>query len=234
MFTAEDANMIIPELIDQLYELPDGAYASTLSLLRDCGYADEDFMPVIMDIHRALFEAADAENIRLKFVKSGLERTGPIYEAELRVSVPSFQNSHEAQQSGFVTETTSSGMGETCRLPEGRAIWSLGGGQEMPPAPLPNPLLLVARYLEIIFTNDQLWEQFQSFVRDFVPDKDDDFFAYRRDLDCIDIWREQLADSGGCFPRAFYAAVSFLLLAFQNQGHDLNMELMKAYEKLEE
>ena len=228
MFTAEDANMIIPELIDQLYELPDGAYASTLSLLRDCGYADEDFMPVIMDIHRALFEAADAENIRLKFVKSGLERTGPIYEAELRVSVPSFQNSHEAQQSGFVTETTSSGMGETCSLPAGRAIWSLRGEEE----PLISPLEFFGRYMELIFTNDELWEQFQIYVHEALPGKDKDFFAYRRDLDCLDIWEQMINKNGGVFPMSLYASAAYLLLAHRYRGHDLNREPSEAYKML--
>ena len=211
MFTTEDVPRLIPELIDILYELPEDSTVSTVSLLRDCGFKDEDFMPVIMEIHRALFEAADAQNIRLNFVRRGRRLEGPVYEAKLRVS------HGEPEEPTFESEF--------------KQFFSREDEEERP-TPLPNPLLLFARYLEIIFTNDQLWEQFQSFVRDFVPDKDNDFFAYRRDFDCIDIWREVLADRGGCFPRAFYAAVSFILLAFQDQGHDLNIELSIAHRKL--
>ena len=199
---------ITAELIESLYDLPDDATVSTLSLLRDCGFNDEDFMPVIMDIHRMLFEAAEAEQIRLEFVKSGLERTGPVYEAELRV---------------------------THSEPEEREIWSLEEEQDEEEKQLPpllGPVQLFNRYLEIIFTNDELWEQFQMYVHDVEPDRDEDFFAYRRDLDCIDIWRMMLDNMGGGFPITLFAAASFLLLAFRDQGHDLNKELMKAYEKL--
>ena len=93
-----------------------------------------------------------------------------------------------------------------------------------------SPIPCFREYLPILFANDKLWEQFQYYVRSEMPDRDEDFFAYSRDKACLDIWYQMLENMGGGWPLRFFAAASFLLLTYREQGHDLDEELALALE----
>ncbi len=88
-----------------------------------------------------------------------------------------------------------------------------------------SPVYLFNKYIELIFANDILWENFQSYVRQSGPYRGDEFFEYHRDPECIEIWRQMLDNMGGGFPLALFASAAFLLLAYKEQGHDLDEEL---------
>lgn len=95
-----------------------------------------------------------------------------------------------------------------------------------------SPIPCFREYLPILFANDKLWEQFQYYVRCEVPDRDEDFFAYHRNKVCMDIWYQMLENMGGGWPLRFFAAASFLLLTYRDQGHDLDAELAVARESI--
>ena len=42
-----------------------------------------------------------------------------------------------------------------------------------------SPLSWFAKYLEILYAKDDLWEEFQHYVREIEPNRDADFFAYQ-------------------------------------------------------
>ncbi len=88
-----------------------------------------------------------------------------------------------------------------------------------------SPVYLFNKYIEIIFANDELWELFQTYVRQSGPYRGDEFFEYHRDPECIEIWRQMLENMGGGFPLTLFASAAFLLLAYKEQGHDLDSEL---------
>ncbi len=88
-----------------------------------------------------------------------------------------------------------------------------------------SPIPLFSKYLELIFAVDDLWESFQFFVRQTVPSQRDDFFAYHRDPEGINIWYRMLDNMGGGLPLTLFASAAFLLLAYKEQGHDLDKEL---------
>ena len=91
--------------------------------------------------------------------------------------------------------------------------------------PLTSPIFWFDRYLELIFAKDELWEQFQMYVEQTAYDRDERFFAFHRDPECIDIWRQMLDNMGGGFPLSLFAAAAFLLLTYRDRGHDLDAEL---------
>ena len=88
-----------------------------------------------------------------------------------------------------------------------------------------SPIPLFGKYLELIFANDDLWGNFRHFVEQSGPYRGDGFFAYHRDPECIEIWRQMLDNMGGGFPLTLYASAAFLLLAYEAEGHDLDAEL---------
>ena len=88
-----------------------------------------------------------------------------------------------------------------------------------------SPIPLFGRYLELIFANDDLWGNFQHYVRHSGPRREDGFFAYHREPECIEIWRQLLENMGGGFPLTLFASAAFLLLAYEAEGHDLDAEL---------
>ncbi len=88
-----------------------------------------------------------------------------------------------------------------------------------------SPIPLFSKYLELIFANDDLWNNFQGFVRECGPYRGDEFFEYHRDPECIEIWRQMLDNMGGGFPLMLFASAAFLLLDYEKQGHDLDAEL---------
>ena len=94
-----------------------------------------------------------------------------------------------------------------------------------------SPLSWFAKYLEILYAKDDLWEEFQHYVREIEPNRDADFFAYNRDPECVEAWRQMLENMGGGFPLIFFASASFLLLRYKEAGHDLDVELERIHEK---
>ena len=88
-----------------------------------------------------------------------------------------------------------------------------------------SPVPYFNKYLELIFANDDLWENFQYYVRQTLPDRGDRFFERHRDPECIEIWRQMLENMGGGIPLSLFASAAFLLLAYKDQGHDLDVEL---------
>ena len=90
---------------------------------------------------------------------------------------------------------------------------------------LSRPVALFDKYLELIFAKDELWEPFQVYVRQCRPYRGDRFFEYHRNPDCIEIWRQMLDNMGGGFPLTLFASAAYLLLAYKEQGHDLDAEL---------
>lgn len=94
-----------------------------------------------------------------------------------------------------------------------------------------SPISWFSKYVEILYAKDDLWEEFQHYVREIEPNRDADFFAYNRDLECVETWRQMLENMGGGFPLMFFASASFLLLRYKEAGHDLDVELEKIHEK---
>lgn len=89
-----------------------------------------------------------------------------------------------------------------------------------------SPVPFFSNYLELFFSNDVLWENFQYYVKQFSPHHNNDsFFEFHRDPECIEIWRQMLDNMGGGWPLGFFASAAFLLLAYQDAGHDLDAEL---------
>ena len=84
---------------------------------------------------------------------------------------------------------------------------------------------LVSKYIELILADDLLWEEFQMYLREFIKDRDSNFFGYNRTPECADIWRSMVDNMGGGLPLSFYASAAFLLLRYQENGHDLDGEL---------
>ena len=97
---------------------------------------------------------------------------------------------------------------------------------------LNSPIQMFDRYLELIFTNDELWYRFQGYVRSSVPYRGEEYFEYRRDPECIEIWRQMLDNMGGGFPITLFASAAFLLQSYRDAGHDLDKELRYAKAKL--
>ncbi len=94
-----------------------------------------------------------------------------------------------------------------------------------------SPIPVFSKYLELIFANDDLWENFQTYVRMSGLYRGDEFFEYHRDPKCIKIWRQMLENMGGGFPLTLFASAAFLLLSYKEQGHDLDAELESLHKK---
>ena len=88
-----------------------------------------------------------------------------------------------------------------------------------------SPIPYFNKYLELIFANDDLWKNFQNYVRESHPYRGDEFFEYHRDPECIEIWKQMTDNMGGGLPLSLFASAAFLLLAYKDQGHDLDEEL---------
>ena len=92
-----------------------------------------------------------------------------------------------------------------------------------------NPILYFSKYLELIYADDTLWANYQSYVRRYSPHRNTTFFEYQRDPKCIEIWHQMLDNMGGGWPIEFFASVAFLLLAYKDSGHDLDAELQQLH-----
>lgn len=91
------------------------------------------------------------------------------------------------------------------------------------------PVGMFNEYLELIFATDVLWERFQMYVRQEIDGTHfgEDFFAFKRDPECIQIWRQMLDNMGGGFRLSLFAATAFELLSYEAAGHDLDAELCR-------
>lgn len=84
------------------------------------------------------------------------------------------------------------------------------------------------KYMPLLYTNDILWEEFQLLCRRLFHDRDDEFFAFHRDPDCALTWLALICNMGGGVPFYFFQASDFIILAYKDQGFDIDEELKNA------
>ena len=93
-----------------------------------------------------------------------------------------------------------------------------------------SPIYMFYKYKELIYAVDELWDEFQRYLRDVAPDRSDErFFEHHREPQSMDVWDLMLDNMGGGWPIVTFAAASFLLLRYQALGHDLDKELRAAH-----
>lgn len=92
-----------------------------------------------------------------------------------------------------------------------------------------NPIPYVRKYIDVILDVDALWEPFLGYVKTFIPNRDENFFAYNRAAECADMWRGMLDNMGGGLPVSFYASAAFLLLRYKELGFNLDTELERIH-----
>ena len=93
-----------------------------------------------------------------------------------------------------------------------------------------NPVFMFNKYMELIYEVDELWDEFQHYLRDIAPDRrSDEYFEHHREPQTMDIWLQMLENMGGGWPTVTFAAAGFLLLRYQALGHDLDKELKAAH-----
>lgn len=93
-----------------------------------------------------------------------------------------------------------------------------------------NPIYMFIKYKELIYEVDELWDEFQSYLRDITPGRrDEQFFEHHREPQSLDVWDQMLENMGGGWPIVTFAAAAFLLLRYQALGHDLDKELRAAH-----
>lgn len=101
--------------------------------------------------------------------------------------------------------------------------------EEEPEAPAKlaqySPIPCFMRYLPLLYKVDELWENFQLYIRSAFPDKEENFFAFQRSDEAMAIWAQAIADLGGGIPPSIFASAVFLLLRYRELGHDLDREL---------
>ena len=186
---------IVKELIGKLKELPDGTRTTTARLLRDIGRGTGADSRALLDIHFALLKAAEKEGIALDGSGNDGKDLGLPYNLD------------------FVIRRD-----DDCES-------AVNPDDPEPGFPRTSPIYWFDRYLELIFAKDELWEQFQMYVRQTAHGRNERFFAFHRDPECIEIWRQMLDNMGGGFPLSLFAAAAFILLSYRDRGHDLDAEL---------
>ncbi len=93
-----------------------------------------------------------------------------------------------------------------------------------------NPVRMFFKYIELIYEVDDLWEEFQRYLRDIMPNRRSlEYYEHKRDPHSIDIWKQMRENMGGGWPTITFAAASYILLKYQALGHDLDKELKKAH-----
>ena len=56
-----------------------------------------------------------------------------------------------------------------------------------------NPIYMFNKYKELIYEVDELWDEFQRYLRDIAPDRrDEKFFEHHREPQSMDIWDQIL------------------------------------------
>lgn len=88
-----------------------------------------------------------------------------------------------------------------------------------------SPIPYFMKYLPLIYKVDELWENFQLYIQSAFPDKEENFFAFRRSDEAMAIWAKAIADMGGGIPPSIFASAVFLILRYRELGHDLDREL---------
>ena len=72
---------------------------------------------------------------------------------------------------------------------------------------------------------DELWENFQLYLRSACPDQEENFFAFLRSDEAMAIWAQAVADMGGGIPPSIFASAVFLIQRYRELGHDIDREL---------
>lgn len=102
-------------------------------------------------------------------------------------------------------------------------------GTEVPEGPASleqySPIPCFMRYLPLLYKVDELWENFQLYIRSAFPDMEESFFAFQRSGEAMAVWARAVADMGGGIPPSVFASAAFLLLRYRDLGHDLDREL---------
>ncbi|MGN0982690.1 MAG: hypothetical protein ACI4O0_07355 [Candidatus Limivicinus sp.] len=88
-----------------------------------------------------------------------------------------------------------------------------------------SPIPCFMQYLPLIYKVDELWENFQLYIRSAFPDKEENFFAFQRSDEAMAIWAQAIADMGGGIPPSIFASAVFLIQRYRELGHDLDREL---------
>lgn len=88
-----------------------------------------------------------------------------------------------------------------------------------------SPVPCFMQYLPLIYKVDELWENFQLYIRSAFPDKEENFFAFQRSDEAMAIWAQAIADMGGGIPPSIFASAVFLIQRYRELGHDLDREL---------
>ena len=88
-----------------------------------------------------------------------------------------------------------------------------------------SPIPSFMQYLPLLYKVDELWENFQLYIRSAFPDKEESFFAFQRSEEAMAVWAKAIVDMGGGIPPSIFAAGVFLLLRYRELGHDLDREL---------
>ena len=88
-----------------------------------------------------------------------------------------------------------------------------------------SPIPCFMQYLPLIYKVDELWENFQLYIRSAFPDKEENFFAFQRSDEAMAVWAQAIADMGGGIPPSIFASAVFLILRYRDLGHDLDREL---------
>lgn len=88
-----------------------------------------------------------------------------------------------------------------------------------------SPIPCFMQYLPLIYKVDELWENFQLYIRSAFPDKEENFFAFQRSDEAMAIWSKAIADMGGGIPPSIFASAVFLIQRYRELGHDLEREL---------
>lgn len=88
-----------------------------------------------------------------------------------------------------------------------------------------SPIPCFMHYLPLLYRVDELWENFQLYLRSTFPDKEESFFVFQRSDAAMAVWEQAVANMGGGLPPSIFASAAFLLLRYRELGHDLDREL---------
>lgn len=91
--------------------------------------------------------------------------------------------------------------------------------------------IIFNKYLPLIYTVDELWDEFQTYCRQFFGDRGKDYFVFKRDPKSMNTWASLISNMGGGVPLMVFASGAFLLLAYEKSGHDLDDEVEALPEK---
>ncbi len=93
------------------------------------------------------------------------------------------------------------------------------------------PVYYFSKYIELIFANDDLWQDFQLYISQSGLNRGNEYYEHHRDPECISLWQQMLDNMGGGWPITLFASASFSLLEYEKMGHDLDAELAALQEQ---